>query len=335
MTPEQLEKGMAAGKLPPVLLIHGEDRLQRDRMVNRVSDLVPESMRDFNLQQFLADETTPKEVLSHALTMPFMAPPRVIVLRGVDRYPVGDLAVLTDYLDAPNESTSLVLVADKPNFNFKFYKNLKAKKLAVGFDAPQRRDLASWVVDAVERRGRRMAISTARNLIEQVGTDLNELDSEIEKLSLYAYDREMIEPQDVRAAARVGNTANIFELGDAVGSQRPGQAISALEELLGESDPIPVLAMLIRHFRLLLKAKILLEERARESDAAKALGVPSFVVRKYLGQARNLHMQEIRKGLAHLQEANRTLVTSSKPGRMVMDGLVLKLTALKRRSAEP
>jgi outer membrane lipopolysaccharide assembly protein LptE/RlpB len=77
---------------------------------------------DFNLQHLSADETAVSEVLEHAMTMPFMGPPRVVIVRGVDRYPAEELQKLLPYLESPNDSTCLVLVADKPDWRLKLFK---------------------------------------------------------------------------------------------------------------------------------------------------------------------------------------------------------------------
>ena len=331
MTPSELDRELAKGEWRPLYLFHGQEPLLREQMLEKMGDLVASGMEDFNRQTFLADESSPAEVLDVASTMPFMQPPRVVILRGVDSYTADELSLFLKYLDSPNEDAILVLVADKVDWRLKLFKAIKDKGLVVSFDPPKGRGLVTWVQEAMRRRGTEMTRAGAEALIEQVGTDPAELDREVEKISLYVMGEPRVDVDAVRAAARLGHTANVFKLGDAVGRQNVDEAMAAIDDLLATDHHLPVLIMLIRHFRILLKAKIFMDENRPRNEAPKALGVPPFTVGNYMDQARELSLGEIKKGLARLQQANLTLVTTQTPERLVMDSLILELSQLKMR----
>ena len=333
MTPAELEAAFEAGQWKPVHLFHGPDRPRLEKFLKKAAKLVKEGFEDFNLQHLQAEDTPPGELLEQARTMPFIQGPRVIILKGLDAYSAEEQSLILDYLEDPNLDACLILVADKPNFNLKFYRKLRKMNLETAFEAPKGRELAAWIVDAAKNRGMEINQRAAQTLIDQLGADLSELEGEVEKLCLYALDRKRIVEEDVIAAARVGPTSNVFILGDAVGEQNPAKALASLKDLMSSQPALPVLIMLIRHLRLLLKAKAL-DDRAPLPDRARALGLPPFIAQKYLEQARGLTLEEIRKGLALLQEANLTLFRSSAPERLIMDKLVLDLTSL-RRSRRP
>lgn len=329
MNSADLDKELAAGDVKPVYLFYGREAFLKERYLAKLVERVQEEFRDFNLQSLSADETSPAEVLDQARTLPFMAPPRVVILRGVDRYKADDLLPFYDYLSDPNESACLVLVADKPDFRFKFFKAVRDKGLGVEFSAPRGRGLTAWVREAMADRGQEMTEAVAQVLVDRFGGDLMELDRELEKVSLYALDKKKVGEEDVRAAARMGHRATVFQLGDALGRQDPDTALTALRDLLLTEHYMVILAMVVRHFRLLLKAKPLLDRRGTQAEAAAKLGVPGFAARNYLAQARGLSLGEIKKGLACLLEANLTLITSSAPERLVMESLVLDLALLR------
>ncbi|MBU2552099.1 MAG: DNA polymerase III subunit delta [Proteobacteria bacterium] len=329
MDPAGLDRDLGQGSLKAVYLLHGQDTLWLERSLKRIEAMVPEGMADFNLQRMSAQDASPGEVLSQARTMPFMSRPRVVVVRGMDHYKTEVLAPFLEYLDDPNTETCLVLVAEKPDFRLKFYKTLRDRAMDVAFEAPKGKRMVPWLVEAMARRGQKLTSDGARALIDRLGADPAELDQELEKISLYALNQETIGEEEVRAAARFGPTASVFELGDAIGEQNPGRALTALDDLLRTGHHLPVLAMITRHFRMLLKARLLVERRESVAEAARVFKLPPFVVGKYLEQARGLSLKDIKKGLARLQEANLTLVTSSIPDRQVMDRLVLNLALLR------
>jgi DNA polymerase-3 subunit delta len=330
MTPDQFERSLKSGRPAPVILLHGPEPHQRQRVENLVKSLVSEGMEDFNFLVLQADETPAAEVAAQAQTLPFMTPPRVMLVRGVDRYPADQQDVLKQYISHPNDSTLLVLIADKPDWRLKFFKWVKDQGIDVACDPPSGRELAGWVREAMAKRGMTMGAEAARTLIDRVGTDLADLEMELEKVYLYALGRPEALPEDVMAVSRRAPTANVFELGDAAAGQDPTRALAALKDLTTTDAPLMILAMLVRHFRLLLKAKLIQLERTPRSEMARILGVPPFVQDKYLDQARDLSLAQIKKGLAGLKQANLTLVTSPAPPELVLGELVLGLATLRR-----
>lgn len=335
-SPAALKKTLADGQPAPLYLLYGTEKLLIDELVERFASLVAEGFEDFNLHHYLADETPPQPVLEQCRTLPFMAPPRVVVVRGVDAYKAEDLAAFQSYLEDPNENAVVVLTAQKTDFRLGFYKKLKENDWIVACEPPKGRGLSAWVKETARGKGFSLDEGGVRTMIDLVGSDLSDLDGELEKLGLWALDRERVSAEDVRTVVRRGATANVFELGDAVGSQDPGRALAALDDLLLTEHHLPVLAMLVRHFRLLLKVKAWGLDRGQGGDAAKALKLPPFVARKYVDQARALSLGQIKKGLARLLDVNLALVSSRGASeRMIMDQLVLDLTSLKRTGSGP
>lgn len=330
MEVNQLKKDIETRQLKPVYLFYGTETFLKERYTQEITSVVDEPMRDFNLEILLAEENPAADVVERVQTMPFGAPPKLVIVKGVDRYPADDLNILKDYLDHINDSACLVLVAEKPDMRMGLFKALSAKKLGVNFAPPRGRGFEEWVNVAASDRGCEISPQARRALIEMVGTDLSTLVQELEKVCLYAGPGKKVEVADVKAAARDSKTASVFELGDAVGGQNQAQALNALESLLESEPPLKILAMIVRHFRILFKAKALMAENAGKAVLQKELGLPPFVVGKYLEQATRLDMSLIRKGLIQLMEADLALKSSSVPDSLIMDSLVLKLASLRQ-----
>ncbi|MBF0528523.1 MAG: DNA polymerase III subunit delta [Deltaproteobacteria bacterium] len=332
MTPADVQKDLASGILKPVYLIHGEEGLLKERLLESLAASVPKDVRDFNLHRFLAEETPVGKVLENAQTMPFLSDRRVIIIRGVDRYSADQLEIIQKYLTDPNQTTCLVLEADKPDFRLKFFKSLRDQKREITCQALKGAAVTSWVQENMAGRGLNISSEAARLLVEMIGTDLTELEGELEKIYLYAMDQPRVGTEEVKIVARLSPTATVFAMGDAVGRQQPDKALAALNDLLLTEHHLPIMIMLIRHFRLLLKARVCLDQRLEEGDTAKYLGVPPFAAKNYLNQARNLSFSNVKHGLARLLAANLTLVTSPAAPRLVLEQLVLDLTTLNAKS---
>jgi len=329
MRPSELGKDLESGRLKPIYLLHGQDLLRQKRYADRISEMVGQGLEDLNLEHLTAEENPASDVIDRALSMPFLAPPRIIILRGADRYSTEEISLFKSYLDDPNESTCLVLIAEKPDFRLGFFKGLQQAGWTVNFDPPRGRELADWVVETGKRLGHTVTPAAARLLIDRVGADLIDLNNELEKVCLYAGPGAAVDADQVEAASSLSRTASIFELGDAVGEQNPARALSALKGLLLKEHPLMILAMIVRHFHLLAKARALLDQGEDTSTAHKTLGVPSFAARNYLNQARRLNADQLQKALSSLLKADLALKSSGAPERLILEGLILELSALK------
>ncbi|GIX07324.1 MAG: hypothetical protein KatS3mg115_1727 [Candidatus Poribacteria bacterium] len=115
--------------------------------------------------------------------------------------------------------------------------------------------------DQIQRAGKRIAPEAARLLRHRTADDLQALVDEIEKLIAYVEDREQITVADVLSVVSDESTVSLFDLTDAFGQRKAPEALRALHRLIQQGEPaLKILAMLTRHVRLMLQAKLLQQE---------------------------------------------------------------------------
>ena len=96
----------------PAVLVKGEDpSLVSDAVREAVDAALACEDRSIALEELTGDDLAVGAIVDAALTAPFLTARRVLVVRGVGRWTSDDLAPLVDYLAAPLDTTSLVLVA--------------------------------------------------------------------------------------------------------------------------------------------------------------------------------------------------------------------------------
>src|SRR5207253_10736131 len=103
-------------------------------------------------------------------------------------------------------------------------------------------------------------------LINRVGPNVRQLDSEIEKLSLYVGVRKEIEFEDVSSICTRNKMARAFALGDALGDRDLPRLLKRLDEELWEVklDPNKSEIGLLYGLISKIRAMILLKEMLRE-----------------------------------------------------------------------
>jgi DNA polymerase III subunit delta len=203
------------------------------------------------------------------------------------------------------------------------------------------------VQDRLRRVGKGGEPGAVAALVGAVGPNLGQLLSEVEKLVVYAGQRERISATDVVAVAVRNKQARAFALGDALGERDLPRLLRALDEELwearGERDggQIGVLYGLIAKVRAMILAKELVAERWVRADrdysafkaqfetiAPERLGsdrrfnprlMNAYVVFRAAQQAGNYSRGELVGAIERLMECGLDLMSSG-----VSEGVVLQ-----------
>jgi len=124
----------------------------------------------------------------------------------------------------------------------------------------------TWARKALRARQKEISEEALAELISRVGPNARQLDSEIEKLSLYAGGKKEIGLEDVTAICTRNKMARAFALGDALGDRDLPRLLRRLDEELWEvkfdsqKSEIGLLYGLISKVRALLMLKEMLRE---------------------------------------------------------------------------
>jgi len=111
-------------------------------------------------------------------------------------------------------------------------------------------ELPAWLGRAASALGKRISEDAARLLAGWVGNDLVRLESEMEKLALYAGGRRSISAEDVAAVVAASAGAAPFALVDAISSGRADEALRVLNTMLTRrGEEFRVLGLLAWHLR--------------------------------------------------------------------------------------
>jgi DNA polymerase-3 subunit delta len=158
-----------------------------------------------------------------------------------------------------------------------------------------------------------------------VGNDLRLLDQELEKLLLYAGQRQ-ITTNDVRALVSRARQESIFDLVDCVGQRQTDRALQLLHLMLEDGAvPLYLLAMLARQIRILIQVKELGAQGLTQPEMARRLKLHPFVVEKGVVQARNFIMAQLEAAHQHVLETDWAIKTGEVEDLVALDMLVVAL----------
>jgi len=185
-------------------------------------------------------------------------------------------------------------------------------------------ELAEWVRQRVRKKDGKIAAAAAEELAAYAGEDLRALDSDLEKLLVYAAGRE-VTVDDVRALVSDSREANIFAFVDAVGEGNTRMALKVLHDLLYDgAAPGYLLTMITRQYRMLVQVSDL-GPSSSPDDVASRLQMHRFVAQKVLQQARRFSMERLERAYRKLVATDLAMKTSALDPAAALDLLVMDL----------
>ena len=209
---------------------------------------------------------------------------------------------------------------------------------------------------AVRERRKEISEEALAELVSRVGPNPRQLESEIEKLCLFAGERKKIEFTDVAAICTQNKTARAFALGDALGDRDLPRLLQRLDEELWEmksdkdKSEIGLLYGLIGKVRAMLLLKEMLREgwikptrritiisrrnwSACPKDKLPAdkrfnpLALNPYVLYKALPQAKKYSQAELVRAMDLLLRCNQRLVSSGLDETLVLQQALVQIVA--------
>ena len=328
LNPEQLLAEIAKGDIWPFYLLHGDEEYEREALVgSMIEALVPAQTRDFNLDVLRAERLEVLDFFQVYETYPMMAESRLIVLRDAEALAADQCRGLERVFAAPVETSQLLVVGRKVDMRRKFFRELSRKGRALEFRPPYENQVPQWIQRYAKCQGIQIEPEAIQLLSQYVGAKPRELVSEIEKLVSFAREGQLITASAVERVAGITRGASVFDLADALGKGQGKLAQKLLQKFLGQGEePTRAVAMVTRHFQLLLKAKELMNKSLPRDKMAAELGVAPFFLPGYLQQAQRRPTSWLWAGLSALKEADWHLKSQGRrQEHLVLELLVAKL----------
>jgi DNA polymerase-3 subunit delta len=201
--------------------------------------------------------------------------------------------------------------------------------------------------------GKKISAAALSELVNSVGPNIRQLNSETEKLALYVGNRAEIEVRDVTAVVTRNKQARAFALGDALGDRDLPRLLRCLDEELWEmkfdsqKSEIGLLYGLITKVRAMIFLKEMLREGwvKLESDYSRfkvqleripantlpddkrfnPLAMNPYVLFKALPQTRKYALTELVQAMELLLECNQQLISSTQDEAMVLQRTLVEI----------
>ena len=320
-----------------IRLIHGDDEFTiANSLEAHLNALGPPELRAPNVTVFEAPNVAMAEVFAAAKISPFLTDRRAVVVKGMLK-PIetrGD-RVRSDWeafgdriaTEAGQIANELIFVENVPlRLTSRALKTLASLAEVEEHRVPDRRERGNWIRQRFEFHGVR-ATAAAIGRFEAVGgDDVRRVDSEIQKLAIYANGR-TLEPRDIELMVADASQDRIFNVMDAIVEGHHSQAFSGVQNLIANGESIEgISALLSRQVRILIVAAHLLERGMSSAQVGQRLRINmGWLVDKTCKQARRVGSGRLRAMHLHMLEVDTSIKSGRTDRRLAVEMLISEL----------
>ncbi|HLY94570.1 MAG TPA: DNA polymerase III subunit delta [Gaiellaceae bacterium] len=318
-----------ATELKPVYLLTGTDRPKISRALHRLRERIGADATE----QLSALTASGEEAIAACNAMGLFGggEGRLVIVDDVEKWKVADVKDVVAYLSAPAPSTVLALVAEELKTDSALAKAVAKAGQILAYDVPKRR-LPEWVAEQLERMGAKADRDACRALVDLVGDDADELQTEIDKLATWAAG-DTITLRDVEHLTAGRAETSIFSLTDAWGSRDVAAVLEATESLLERShrprsgELMRIIGSLVNHVGRVRRCQRLAEQGVRSRDAATQLKMHPYVAEKAFAQAANFSAEELGFAIVRLAELDAAAKGGSRlPADLELERALIEIT---------
>jgi len=294
---KSLNEDMKTGQFKNVYLLYGEERYLIRQYKEKLKKALISPEDTMNFSVFEGDDINIKEIIDLAETLPFFADRRVIFLENSKLFKKGG-DDLGEYLSDAPDTTFFVFVEEEVDKRSKLYKAVTKYGNAIEFVTQTDETLMKWVGGRISKEGKNITQAAYQSFISKTGTDMENIEKELEKLICYTMDKEVIEPADVEAITTEQISNKVFEMVDAIASHKQKHALDLYYDLLALKEaPMRILYLITRQFQIMMTVKVMSNQGFGNKDIAGKAGCPEWAVRKYQGQAKSFSLDQIKAAI--------------------------------------
>jgi DNA polymerase-3 subunit delta len=322
---EQLKKNI----FQPAYLFYGEEQFLKKHYLEEIQKkLIPSELQMMNLTVFEGKAIPASQIIENMELLPFMGEKRLVIVKNSELFLSGrknDTELMSNYIPNIPPTSCIVFLEDTVDKRNKLFKLMHAKNYTVECESLKENDLLVWIKREFNRKNKNIDSKVGIYMLRMVGTSMENLANEIQKLIDYMEERKDVTTKDIDDICIKSIDAHIFDLVKAMGYKKVDQALEIYSNLiLIKEPPIRILSMLTRQIRLILQVKYLYSQGLGQKEITEILKQPSFVIGDCLKQSQLFAIEKLKEAIEDCLQTDMDIKTGKMDGELAVEMLLLK-----------
>ena len=328
LTRTELERSLRESVRPLYLLLGPEIYLRRVA-AQTIADVALSRtlLREFNESSFSLVSDPVQSAIAAADQLPMMSDTRVVRVRDFAKLRENDEEILIRYLTNPSPSTVMIFTADELDKRKKSSKVLLDTCTVVDFAPLKDAEARAWVKSRLKELKVTADDPVLSEIISLVGTDVQTLYNEIEKLASAAANTGRITPDLVDQLIGRSRELSNFELGDHLLAGNRKKALETLHRLLEDgAEPVMLVGLIAGNYHRLALGKHLFSRGGRD-EVFRNISLPPFKRDSYISTLQRSTATKIARGIQLTAATDLAIKTSQATPRLQLEMLVCELAS--------
>lgn len=333
-----VKKHIKAGNPSRLYLIFGDESYLSNFYANSLaSSITDTSAMSFNYYYFDSETVNFDAVYEASETLPVMSDRVCVFIKDYNfsKATADESELYTEYFKNIPDTSTLIFLMSSVEVDAKLNSKWKSiidivNKYGTVINLSKRTDsqVADLLVRSAGKRNTSISRENAEYFISVVGSQMNVLLNEFDKVCSFSQGREVTKEMIDQIAVR-SIEASVFDLTDAINSNQNDRAFAILTELIKtKTEATIIIGTIAFGYVDIYRAKAAEMNRSGYGDYLKAFASyknKSFRLEKAAKNARKLTMEQIKELLTAVSEADIKIKSFSMDNTIILEELVAKL----------
>lgn len=327
LTRPQLEASLRDGKIAPLYLLIGAETYLRDQAMRAIAEaaLKDSLLREFNESRFSLFNGGALDAIAAAEQFPMMSERRVVYIQDFGKLREIDEEALKRYVENPVTTTVAIFIGTDLDKRRTLVRVLLERCVVVECQSISDADAIRWAKDYLRSLKIAADEGVLTEIIALVGTDIQTLHSELDKLATAALDAGRITLDTVDALIGRSRELSNFALTDHLIARNRKKALEVLYRLLQDDvEPLMLIGLIAGNYHRLALAKDIMKRRGRQ-EVFKVIRMPYNRQSAYLDMVQRSSEEDLVRGLQKIAAADLAIKTSLGTPRLQLEMLVCEL----------
>lgn len=271
LTRPQLHASLKAGRVAPLYLLTGCEAYLREAAARAITEaaLAGTLLREFNESSFSLLSDSASAAIAVAEQLPMMSERVVVRIRDFGKLREADEELIIRYLNKPSPSSVVIFIAEDLDRRKKLTKTLLSACTVVDFSAVKDAEAKAWARTRLQELKTSADDRVLTEIVRLGGTDLQTLNSELEKLAAAALETHTITMQMIDDLIGHSRELSNFDLGDQLIAGDRRRALMTLHHLIEDNvAPVMLIGLIASNYHRLALAKELMS-KGRKDEASR------------------------------------------------------------------
>lgn len=322
---QEINRNIQSGNFRKMYLLYGEERYLKRQYADRLKKSLCAEGDNMNNHFYEGKDISVGEIIDLAETLPFLAERRVIFISDSGLFKSGG-EKMAEYLNECNETTLFIFVESEVDKRSKLFKTLQSQGYVAEFTIQDEATLKRWIAGILKKEGKKITENTVQLFLTKTGTDMENIQMELEKLISFCLDKEIVTDEDVETICTTRISNHIFDMVGAIAEQKTDLALQLYYDLLAlKEPPMRILFLIARQCNMLLQVKEMKTRGFDNRTIAGKIGVPPFIAGKYVTQAAAFKTKTLRNAVRKCVEAEEAVKTGKMNDMMSVELLIVSV----------